>query len=62
VTGEALVDRNPDFMIYSRYIGHWEDGTPLTGRAKESVLGEVVAEVARRGWVFGIESEGEETA
>lgn len=55
VTGEALLDRNPDFMIYSRYIGHGEDGTPLTGREKDHVLGEVVAEAARRGWIFEIE-------
>ena len=55
VSGEALVDRNPDFVIYPRYITHWEDGTQLTDREKSEILAAVVAEAAKRGWKFEIE-------
>jgi hypothetical protein len=55
VGGEALLDRDPDFLIYSRYITHWEDGSPISDEEKTEILDRLIEEAARRGWRFEIE-------
>lgn len=53
--GEALRGGKPDFVIFSEYVTHWEDGTPLTPHEKRNLLAEVVSEATRQGWSFEIE-------
>ena len=55
VAGEILLEHNPDFMIYARYINAWDDGTPLGEDDKTDLLDQVVEEAARRGYRFEIE-------
>jgi hypothetical protein len=53
--GEALVEPDPDYMIYARSITAWDDGEPLGEDEKARLLDQVVEEAARRGWKFEIE-------
>lgn len=55
VGGEALLEHDPDFLIYASYLTHWEDGSPLSGEQKTEILDRLVEEAARRGWRFAIE-------
>jgi hypothetical protein len=55
VGGEALLEHDPDYMIYARYITAWDDGAPLGEDEKARLLEQVVEEAARRGWNFEIE-------
>jgi Immunity protein 74 len=55
VAGEYLLARDPDFLIYARYITHWEDGTAISDEEQADVLDRVVDEAAKRGWKFEIE-------
>lgn len=54
VGGEALVNEDPHFLVYARYLTHWADGTPLEGEAKDRFLGDLVEAAATRGWNFQI--------
>ena len=54
VGGEVMEGHDPDFLIYPDGIRTWSDGTPVSEAEKEQVLGDLVAEAARRGWVFEI--------
>ena len=53
--GKALLARNPDYMIYARYITAWDDGALLGEDEKARLLDQVVEEAARLGWKFQIE-------
>jgi Immunity protein 74 len=55
VGGEALLEGHPDFLIYARYINHWEDGTSISDEEKADVLDRLVEEAVKRGWKFEIE-------
>jgi hypothetical protein len=55
VGGEALLEHDPDFLIYAQYITHWEDGAPISDEEKTEVLDRVINEAAKRGWKFEIE-------
>jgi hypothetical protein len=55
VGGEALLEHDPDYMIYARYITAWDDGALLGEDEKARLLEQVVEEAARRGWKFEIE-------
>jgi hypothetical protein len=54
VGGEALLEGNPDFLVYAQYLNSWEDGTPLTVEEKATFLDDLVEEARRRGWKFEI--------
>jgi Immunity protein 74 len=51
--GDAPDD--PDYVIYARYITHWQDGTPISDEEQAELLDRVVDEAAKRGWKFVIE-------
>ena len=34
VGGEAMIEGPVHFVIYGRYLTHWEDGTPFGGRCR----------------------------
>ncbi len=58
VGGEWLIGDapdDPDFVIYARYITHWEAGTPISDEEQAEVLDRVIDEAAKRGWKFVIE-------
>lgn len=55
IPGELLLEHNPDFLIYAKYLSSWQDGAPSASEEKEQLLAEVVAEAAARGWIFEIE-------
>jgi len=55
VWGEALLNHDPDFLIYARAITQWEDGSPISDEEKEEILDRVVREAAGRGWKFDVE-------
>jgi hypothetical protein len=55
VAGEALLERDPDFLIYPQYMTHWEDGSELGDDEKDEILREVIEAAAGRGWKFAIE-------
>ena len=55
IPGEMMLLHDPDFLIYAKYLTAWNDGTLLTPEEKESLLEQVVAEAAERGWKFEVE-------
>jgi hypothetical protein len=55
VGGEAIIEGPVNFVIYARYLTHWEDGTPIGDDEKAIVLDRVVDASADRGWTFEIE-------
>jgi Immunity protein 74 len=55
VGGEALLERDPDYLVYARYITRWEDGTLISDEEKSDLLDRLVDEAAKRGWKFEIE-------
>jgi hypothetical protein len=55
IAGEALLEHDPDYLIYARYIKAWDDGTLLTEAEKVRILDDVVEEAASRGWKFDIQ-------
>jgi len=54
VGGEALLDRNPDLIIFPRSVSKWDDGTPIGELERADLLDQVIREAARRGWKFEI--------
>lgn len=54
VGGEAMLNHNPDYLIYARYVG-WEDGGALAEEDKAALLDDVVQEAAKRDWKFEID-------
>jgi immunity protein 74 of polymorphic toxin system len=57
ISGEALLEGDPDYLIYPQYIKQWEDGSPLSEEEKNRILADVIAEAARQGWKFEVEQE-----
>lgn len=57
IAGEALLEGDPDYLIYPQYIKQWEDGSPLSEEEKNRILADVIAEAARQGWKFEVEQE-----
>jgi hypothetical protein len=57
ISGEALLEGDPDFLIYPQYINQWEDGSPLSEEEKNRILADVIAEAAKLGWKFEVEQE-----
>jgi hypothetical protein len=55
VGGEALIEGDEHFVIYSRYITQWEDGSPIEAEERDSLLRAVVAAAQERGWHFVIQ-------
>jgi hypothetical protein len=55
VGGEATIEGPVHFMIYARYLTHWEDGTPIGDDEKAVVLDQVLDLALKRGWTFKIE-------
>ncbi len=56
ISGEALLEGNPDFLIYPQYIVEWEDEGPISVEERDAILADVIMEAAKRGWKFEIES------
>jgi hypothetical protein len=56
VEGEALLEHNPDFLVFPRTVKHWEDGTPIDDVERHRILNLLTEEAARRGWRFEVES------
>ena len=54
IGGEALLEGDPDFLVYAQYLKAWSDGTVLTEEEKVELLDELVEEARRRGWKFEI--------
>lgn len=57
VGGEALLNHDPDYVIYAESIRRWEDGTPIGDEEKAQVLEALIAEAAKRGWIFAIDQQ-----
>lgn len=54
ISGEGLMGEENGFVMYAAYIRQWDDGTPMSDDVKVSILDQVVAEAARRGWIFEV--------
>ena len=54
IGGEALLDGDPDFLVYAQYVKVWSDGSPLTDEEKVQLLDDLVEEARRRGWKFQV--------
>lgn len=55
VGGEAMLEGDPDFVIYASTITAWDDGSPIGGDELADVLDRVVEAAARQDWKFVIE-------
>jgi hypothetical protein len=55
VGGEAMLARDPDYVIYASTITTWDDGSPIGGDELADVLDRVVEAASRRGWKFEVE-------
>jgi hypothetical protein len=55
VGGEAMLNGNPDFVVYAQYLKAWSDGTPLTEEERTAFLDDLVEAASRRGWKFEVE-------
>lgn len=60
VVGEAMLERQPDFLIFPEYITHWEDSTQLEGIEKVDVIDRIIEEAADRGWKFEVRGSDDE--
>ena len=56
ISGEALLESDPDFLIYPQYIVEWEDGAAISDEERDAILADVMTEAAKQGWKFEIES------
>ena len=54
VVGEAMLERQPDFLIFPEHITHWEDGSLLEEIEKVDVIDRIIEEAANRGWIFEV--------
>jgi Immunity protein 74 len=55
VGGEALIEGDTHFVIYSRYITSWTDGSAISPDERDSILRDVVEEARKRGWNFVVQ-------
>jgi hypothetical protein len=55
VGGEPIIEGPVHFVIYERYLTHWEDGTPIGDDEKAIVFDQMVDAALDRGWTFKIE-------
>lgn len=56
IGGEAMLNRDPDYLIYPESVTAWEDGTPVDPERRAAILDDVVAAAAGRGWTFQVSS------
>jgi hypothetical protein len=55
IGGEALLERDPDYVIYAATVTHWDDGTQIDVDERADLIDRVIEAAARRGWKFEVD-------
>jgi Immunity protein 74 len=55
IGGEALLERDPDYVIYAETVTHWDDGAQIDVDERADLIDRVIEAAAQRGWKFEVD-------